>query len=90
MNMFLDGIDYARIEWGDTLRNPLLIQSDHLMRFEVVVANPPFSLDKWGADIAPKDRFGRFHRGTPPKSKGDFAFIQHMVETTDPHKERTP
>ncbi len=89
MNMFLHGIDYARIEWGDTLRNPLLIESDHLMRFEVVVANPPFSLDKWGADIAPKDRFGRFHRGTPPKSKGDFAFIQHMVETTDLHKGRT-
>ena len=63
MNMFLHGIDYARIEWGDTLRNPQLIESDSLMRFEVVVANPPFSLDKWGADVAPKDRFARFHRG---------------------------
>jgi type I restriction enzyme M protein len=88
MNMFLHGIDYARIEWGDTLRNPLLIEEDHLMHFEVVVANPPFSLDKWGADIAPKDRFRRFHRGIPPKSKGDYAFIQHMVETTDPYKGR--
>ncbi len=88
MNMFLHGIDYARIEWGDTLRNPQLIESDHLMRFEVVVANPPFSLDKWGADVAPKDRFGRFHRGVPPKSKGDYAFVQHMVETMDLHKGR--
>ena len=88
MNMFLHGIDYARIEWGDTLRNPLLIEEDHLMHFEVVVANPPFSLDKWGADVAPKDRFRRFHRGIPPKSKGDYAFIQHMVETTDPYKGR--
>jgi len=88
MNMFLHGIDNARIEWGDTLRNPLLIESDHLMHFEVVVANPPFSLDKWGADIAQKDRFRRFHRGIPPKSKGDYAFIQHMVETTDPFKGR--
>ncbi len=88
MNMFLHGIDYARIEWGDTLRNPLLIESDHLMHFEVVVANPPFSLDKWGADVAQKDRFRRFHRGIPPKSKGDYAFIQHMVETTDPFKGR--
>lgn len=88
MNMFLHGIDYARIEWGDTLRNPLLIEDDHLMHFEVVVANPPFSLDKWGADVAQKDRFRRFHRGIPPKSKGDYAFIQHMVETTDPFKGR--
>lgn len=88
MNMFLHGIDYARIEWGDTLRNPLLIENDHLMHFEVVVANPPFSLDKWGADIAPKDRFRRFHRGIPPKSKADYAFIQHMIETADPFKGR--
>jgi type I restriction enzyme M protein len=88
MNMFLHGIDYARIEWGDTLRNPQLIESDSLMRFEVVVANPPFSLDKWGADVAPKDRFARFHRGVPPKSKGDYAFVQHMVETMDLHKGR--
>lgn len=88
MNMFLHGIDNARIEWADTLRNPQLIESDHLMHFEVVVANPPFSLDKWGADTAPNDRFHRFHRGTPPKSKGDYAFVQHMVETMDPRAGR--
>ncbi len=88
MNMFLHGIDYARIEWGDTLRNPQLIENDHLMHFEIVVANPPFSLDKWGADVAPKDRFRRFHRGIPPKSKGDYAFIQHMVETADSFRGR--
>lgn len=88
MNMFLHGIDNARIEWADTLRNPQLIEGDHLMHFEVVVANPPFSLDKWGADVAPNDRFHRFHRGTPPKSKGDYAFVQHMVETTDPRTGR--
>ena len=50
MNMFLHGIDQTRIEWGDTLRYPLLIEGDHLMHFEVGVANPPFSLDKWGAE----------------------------------------
>ena len=88
MNMFLHGIDHARLEWGDTLRNPLLIEDDHLMHFEVVVANPPFSLDKWGADVAPTDRFRRFHRAIPPKSKGDYAFVQHMVETTDPSRGR--
>ena len=82
MNMFLHNVNSARIEWGDTLRNPLLVEDDKLMKFDVVVANPPFSLDKWGADNAPKDKFKRFHRGTPPKSVGDYAFISHMVETT--------
>jgi type I restriction enzyme M protein len=82
MNMFLHDVTSARIEWGDTLNNPLLVENDKLMKFEVVVANPPFSLDKWGADNAPKDKFKRFHRGTPPKSVGDYAFISHMVETT--------
>jgi len=81
MNMFLHGIDNARIEWGDTIDNPKLIQGDSLMKFDVVVANPPFSLDKWGAEHAASDRFRRFHRGIPPKSKGDYAFVSHMVET---------
>lgn len=81
MNMFLHGIDNARIEWGDTLNNPKLIRGDSLMKFNVVVANPPFSLAKWGAEGAPSDKFRRFHRGIPPKSKGDYAFITHMIET---------
>ena len=82
MNMFLHDVTSACIEWGDTLNNPLLVEDDKLMKFEVVVANPPFSLDKWGADGAEKDKYKRFHRGVPPKSKGDYAFISHMIETT--------
>ncbi len=81
MNMFLHGVDNAQIEWGDTLNSPKLIEGDHLKKFNVVVANPPFSLDKWGAEHAAADPFRRFHRGTPPKSKADYAFISHMVET---------
>jgi type I restriction enzyme M protein len=81
MNMFLHGMDNARIEWGDTIRNPKLLSDDRLMKFEVVVANPPFSLDKWGQEEAASDHYNRFHRGVPPKSKGDYAFISHMVET---------
>jgi len=81
MNMFLHEVDAARIEWEDTIRHPLLIEHDTLMKFNVVVANPPFSLDKWGQDIAAEDRFGRFKRGIPPKSKGDWAFICHMLAT---------
>ena len=51
------------------------------MRFDIVAANPPFSLDKWGQEEADKDRFNRFWRGIPPKSRGDYAFISHMIET---------
>lgn len=79
MNMFLHGVDDARIEWGDTIRHPLHLENDCLMKFEVVVANPPFSLDKWGADDVTSDRHGRFTRGIPPKGKGDYAFISHML-----------
>ncbi len=84
MNMFLHNEDGPRIEWGDTLLEPKLIEGDKLMKFEVVVANPPFSLDKWGADKEGEEakHHNRWHRGVPPKSKGDYAFISHMIETT--------
>lgn len=81
MNMFLHEKDNARIEWGNTIKNPRLLEEDKLMKFNVVVANPPFSLDKWGYEDAEHDSYNRFHRGLPPKSKGDYAFISHMVET---------
>lgn len=81
MNMFLHRMDNASIRWGDTLRNPKLREGDALMRFDTVVANPPFSLDKWGAEEASVDTYNRFWRGVPPKSKGDWAFISHMIES---------
>lgn len=85
MNMFLHGEDNHKIEWGDTIRNPkLLDQNGDLMLFDIVTANPPFSLDKWGHDTAENDKFDRFRRGVPPKTKGDYAFISHMIETLKP------
>ena len=85
MNMFLHGEDNHRVEWGDTIRNPKLLDSDSTLKhFDIVVANPPFSLEKWGFDGAEADRFGRFRRGLPPRTKGDYAFILHMVETMKP------
>ncbi len=63
MNMFLHGMDSARIEWCNALTNPALVENDRLMKFNVVVANPPFSLDKWGAEQAGGDRYNRFWRG---------------------------
>ncbi|MEN5059982.1 type I restriction-modification system subunit M [Luteimonas sp. TWI1416] len=80
MNMFLHAKDAARIEWCDTLNSPALVEGDHLMRFDVVLANPPFSLKKWGAEDAGSDQYTRFWRGVPPESKGDYAFITHMIE----------
>lgn len=91
MNMFLHGMDNATIRWGDTIRNPKLKAGDALMKFDTVVANPPFSLKKWGKagdeatkgnDFDPEsDSYNRFWRGVPPKNKGDWAFISHMIET---------
>ncbi|WP_303845405.1 type I restriction-modification system subunit M [Aeromonas sobria] len=89
MNMFLHGEDNHKIEWGDTIRNPkLLDKNGDLMRFDIVTANPPFSLDKWGYEEAGNDKFGRFKRGLPPKTKGDYAFILHMIETLKPKSGR--
>ena len=84
MNMFLHGRDQARIEWGDTLNNPLLVEDDKLMKYGLVLANPPFSLKKWGAENAGSDKYNRFFRWIPPKDKWDFAFISHMVEVAKP------
>lgn len=85
MNMFLHGETNHQIERGDTIGNPKLrTADDHLRHFDVVVANPPFSLDKWGSEKAATDRFGRFRRGLPPKTKGDYAFILHMIEIMKP------
>ncbi len=85
MNMFLHGEDNHKIEWGDTIRSPKLLDKDgNLKLFDIVTANPPFSLDKWGHDEAEHDPHGRFRRGIPPRTKGDYAFITHMIETLKP------
>ena len=85
MNLFLHGEDNHKVEWGDTIRNPKLLDGESALKlFDIVVANPPFSLDKWGHGTADGDKFGRFHRGVPPKTKGDYAFISHMVQTLKP------
>jgi type I restriction enzyme M protein len=85
MNMLLHNMSVttANISWGDTLKAPHHLEDNALMRFDVVVANPPFSVDKWGAESAAADCYNRFWRGIPPKSKGDYAFIGHVVESMD-------
>ncbi len=79
MNMFLHGVYSADIKKGDTLREPQHTEAGALMTFDRVIANPPFSLKKWGKEEADSDAYGRFPYGTPPKDAGDLAFVQHMI-----------
>lgn len=82
MNMYLHEIgDEAKIEWGDTIKEPKFTDKGELSKFDIVVANPPFSLDKWGEEIALNDKYNRFEFGVPPKSKGDLAFLLHMINS---------
>jgi type I restriction enzyme M protein len=81
MNMFLHGIEDFEILRGDTLRNPAFFEADGLKNFDCVIANPPFSLQDWGAENWVNDPFGRNIAGVPPKSNGDMAWVQHMVKS---------
>ncbi|MDZ5516592.1 type I restriction-modification system subunit M [Vibrio fluvialis] len=83
MNMFLHGVQSADIRKGDTLREPKHTEGGELISFDRVIANPPFSLKKWGKDECDNDGFGRFPYGTPPKDAGDLAFVQHMIASTN-------
>lgn len=87
MNLFLHDIEDFKIVRGDTLRSPGLRQPDgRISQFDVVVANPPFSLSNWGADIWAADP--RSACGVPPAKNGDFAWIEHMVASMDPKEGR--
>jgi len=79
INLFLHGVEDFKIEKEDTLRHPVFRDNDQLAKFDVVIANPPFSLKKWGVENWANDPFGRNFAGVPPKSYGDFAWVQHMI-----------
>lgn len=79
MNMFLHGVLNADIRKGDTIGDPQHTHNGELMAFDRVLANPPFSLSKWGKEKADNDPYGRFPYGTPPRDTGDLAFVQHMI-----------
>lgn len=81
MNLFLHGASDFNIMQGDTLRNPKILQGGQLARFDCVIANPPFSLQKWGFTEWSTDKYGRNIWGTPSDSCGDYAWIQHMVQS---------
>lgn len=81
MNLLLHGLSDHRIEKGDTIREPKLLEDGELILYDRVIANPPFSLSNWGREEAEADSLGRFRFGLPPKDKGDLGFVQHMVAT---------
>lgn len=83
LNMLLHGFPDADIRAGDTIRNPKFVSSGALERFNRVIANPPFSLKDWGQSDALVDPYRRFERGLPPKTKGDTAFLLHMIATAE-------
>jgi len=84
MNLFLHGAEDFHIERGDTLRQPAFYTGDSLATFDCVIANPPFSLEKWGDDLWVNDPYGRNFAGLPPAKTGDYAWVQHMIRSMAP------
>ena len=84
MNLFLHGARDFYITQGDTLRYPNYVENNSLKTFDCVVANPPFSLENWGAEQFRSDIYGRNFWGCPTDSNGDFAWLQHMVKSMNP------
>jgi type I restriction enzyme M protein len=81
MNLFLHGAADFQIVRGDTLRSPAFFSGDNLASFDCVLANPPFSLEKWGDEVWSSDPYGRNFAGMPPAKSGDFAWVQHMIKS---------
>lgn len=86
MNVILHGLEDFKIIRGDTLRRPAFFEGDSISRFDCVIANPPFSLKKWGEEVWENDPYGRNFAGMPPASYGDYAWVQHMIKSmAKPH-----
>jgi type I restriction enzyme M protein len=81
MNLFLHGIEDFRIERGNTLSDPKFVEGDELARFDVVLANPPYSISQWDRTAFSSDRFGRNAWGTPSQGRADYAFFQHIARS---------
>jgi len=84
MNCFLHGIEDVRIERGDTLAEPKFVEGDQLQQFDVVLANPPYSIKQWNRDAFAADPWGRNVFGVPPQGRADYAFQQHILKSLKP------
>ena len=88
MNMFLHGVKEFTIRTGNTLSSPTFLERDSLKTFDVVVANPPYSISNWDRDAFSTDKYGRNILGTPPQGRADYAFIQHILKSMNPQTGR--
>ena len=84
MNMFLHDIEEFDIQRGDTLADPKFIERDHLKKFDVIFANPPYSIKKWDRTKFSSDPFKRNEYGVPPQGCADYAFFQHIIKSLNP------
>lgn len=88
MNLYLNGVEDFSIVREDTLKNPAFVDGSHLRTFDVVLANPPYSIKAWDRDAFANDKWGRNFLGTPPQGRADYAFLQHIIASMDPKSGR--
>ena len=79
MNLYLNGVEDFSIVREDTLSHPAFVDGSRLRKFDIVLANPPYSIKQWNRDAFAHDRWGRNMFGTPPQGRADYAFIQHII-----------
>jgi type I restriction enzyme M protein len=89
MNLVLHGVEGSEIARGDTLASPVFAENDQLQTFDVVLANPPYSIKQWNRDAWTSDPWGRNFLGTPPQGRADYAFFQHLLKSMDPKTGRS-
>ena len=89
MNMFVHGVEEFKIARGDTLANPAFIEKDELKKFDIILANPPYSIKSWNQKRFENDPYGRNIWGTPPQGCADYAFQQHIQKSLDNKKGRS-
>lgn len=88
MNLFLHGVEDFNIVNADTLKNPAFIKGDKLQQFDLILANPPYSINQWDRDAFETDKYGRNFLGVPPQGRADYVFLQHIIKSLDPETGR--
>ena len=83
MNLYLNGVEDFSIVREDTLAHPAFVDGSHLRKFDIVLANPPYSIKTWDRDAFMNDKWGRNFLGTPPQGRADYAFFQHILASMD-------
>ena len=83
MNLYLNGVEDFSVVNADTLEKPGFVDGSHLRKFDIVLANPPYSIKQWNREKFMNDKWGRNFLGTPPQGRADYAFFQHILASMD-------